>query len=626
MPVTPAPWTAFESVSANKLNTDLYTFIPGNAFTPNGILFHAQRPILSDFVALWTGGSCPANTNTAFSAYTAFNNVNLVDWYNYWDSAAYYGPGADSAGNEAAGTFTPVTLGGQGNVETTQHGGGFYVALGQLVMGACPTAFGGLGIGISNSSVGSGNPAPMLANQLYSNQRDGCAYGLAVIAPAGGGVGVPNQEVYNLGVNCAITTGTSTVNPHAGGGDWSGENSKFQVWWASISNNEVTVAGGPTPPAAFTGSTSVTSTLMNNGVTNTLNFLNQPPLFQATSINSNTIASGTATQVSLTAPGASPFLPQVDTFNGLSGSTYTVPVSGVYLVHGSVAYSSSGSAFNCVAGVQINSTNYWGPAYQQVGAGTGVGATMPAYTALLDLNAGDTVKLMTYNNLSGGAGLNNGAKAPCKLLLQWMGALGVPSTLWNNPDTSYRWAAGTPANQMAATFNQYLTNDLGFLVNRPYLLSTQTTQQTGLVTGAEVTVTTAVGGRVHASNGDNYSGWTSGSSNLYTCQRAGWYLAVGSYIISNLGSGHNTNIIGQAKIPGIAGSGQNSVQYWGQHVPSESASLSPGADFVNVVYLGVGDTIQPQIMVQSTLANFQTSVNQVITGQASTFGLVWLGQ
>ena len=69
MPVNPAQWTADQAVSANKLNTDLYTFVPGNAFTPNGILFHARRPILSEFVVGAEASSVPYSPTSSFASW-----------------------------------------------------------------------------------------------------------------------------------------------------------------------------------------------------------------------------------------------------------------------------------------------------------------------------------------------------------------------------------------------------------------------------------------------------------------------------------------------------------------------------------------------------------------------------
>jgi hypothetical protein len=242
-------------------------------------------------------------------------------------------------------------------------------------------------------------------------------------------------------------------------------------------------------------------------------------------------------------------------------------------------------------------------------------------TRLLDLNAGDTVQLYCYHNKSSSTTLNNGSQAPCRLILQWMGALGTPSTLWANPDPGYRWQAGDP--NLVSDFNTHLVNDLGFLVNRPYLLTYQATAQTGVADNSnQLVVTDSATGQVHASVGDNYSGWTSGSSNQYTCQRAGWYLVVGSFVIAHIGTGATTTSLLASAF--AAGLGYNQANnYDGQQLHTTSGALSPGADVVRVIYMGVSDTISFNMNVSGS--TFNTSVNN-LADQTSHFGLVWLGQ
>jgi len=243
-------------------------------------------------------------------------------------------------------------------------------------------------------------------------------------------------------------------------------------------------------------------------------------------------------------------------------------------------------------------------------------------TRLLDLHAGDTVKLTTQHNKGANASLwNDGSfDTPCRLVLQWMGASGVPSTLWTNPDPGFRWQAGTPGSQLTSLFNARLTNDLNFLVSKPYLLTYQTVAQTALAANTSVRVSVDhLGGRIHNDNGDNYSGWTGSPSYFYTAQRAGWYLVVGDYCTTSTTGG--TAMDTAAQVTQNNGH-QNSPLYWGQHM-HWTTSFFTGATYVNLQYLRVGDTIGPNVQGQPAAGTWATAVSAT---QESNFGLIWLSQ
>lgn len=622
MPLTPPVWIPGQPISAKKLNTDLYSFRAGNAYAPNGILFHAQRPTLCEYIINSSVGGQTASTGGSFIRPGI--SPGLALWNNFWDSSAYYGPGADIGNQTANGQFTPQVPGAKGVFEVTASGGGWYLFGGCLPVSAAATS-GSSGTGIQALS---GAPSLIATSQLSSTTRDNAGFALDLVNPA-------SPTVWNSVAGWeGSTTGTvaSSFVPFSGGtgpvSDWSGEIGRQFAAWSSVETaNGTTVGAGPSVPAAFTSATALTSTLLNTDIVNNLNFLNMPPLLRQSYMLATTIATGTVTTVPLAGTTAGPL---VDTYTGYNSTThvYTVPVSGVYLVHGQVSYTpDAGAAYQLQAGVQINALNLWGPSYQNIGVANGGTGTIGTVTRLLDLNANDTVKLITQHNRGSNTTLWNSGSAPSRLIMQWMGALGTPSTLWTNPDTGFRWQAGTPGSQLPALFNSHIQNDIGFLINKPYLLSYQTvtTGQTAFAanTTGNLIMDTA-SGRVHASTGDNYSGYNTGTG-VYTAVRAGWYLVIGEYKIANNSSAPYP-IVAQVRAPGTGH--QNDPLYWCQHVATDNTAVSTmpaGSTYVNLHYLRVNDTIQPAARVQPANGTNTWGVT-VVSGQESHFELIWLSQ
>lgn len=620
MPVDPTQWVLNQPVSAKKLNTDLYTYTPGNANTPNGVLFHAQKPMWYEYVqecgASQVQGSSVAGTFGPIS--TAGISTVAATWAEVWDSAAYYGAGADAPGNLALGHFIGATLGANGLPEVAPTAsGGWYMIGGNIAWAAATTAPATNGVGVSVNQVTSANP--LLANQLSSTLHDNCAFGLDLLNPN-------NSSNYALG---GYASGSATSQAYHTVGavlasDWTGETTRQFSWWTNVNPaNGSKASVPPVPPSLATSLTTMTSAGLNSTIVNTLNFLNMPPVLRASNGLTTSIASGSNVSVPLngTAFGA-----QLDTFGGLASGVYTVPTDGVYLVHGAVSWvADSSSSYNRQTGVKVGLTGggtlqLLGPAYQTASTANAGSGTISTITRLLDLKQGDTLTLTAGHNK--GSATNLSSTNPTRLIVQWMSALGTPSTLWQNPDPGYRWQAGTPGSQLPALFNQYTVNDLNFLINKPYLLSSQTSAQTGLTAGPTSTNLTNMSatGPVHASVGDNYSGF---ASNKYTAVRAGWYLVV-EELTTATSTSTPYNPCAQVFVAGTGLFQQASDgTSWGQHVATTSGSMNPGATYVNIHYLRVGDSIQPAGFVNLATGNWGTAVP---AGQASSFGLVWMGQ
>lgn len=618
MPVPPSTWAGSAPVTAKQLNTDLYTFTPGNNHTPNGILFHANRPTYITNL-LSAELTAPSSTGGVTQGLVS-ENINF--WCSYLDNSALFGIGCDFPAQSSLGMFLAMVSAAAGTPITTFSTAGFTANNGwYLVTGVIPTKA-TANIGAIGASYFSQQPSGAFndvggAKQAVDTAVNNCSYVLD-IAPAVGSTAI---SAANLGMQlasfAASTSGEPGV-PYAFAGtpqDYSGEGVRMYVSWVSTNVNGSTVSSLPVPHSGYSSASTITSSFLNSttGIQGVLNFLNYPPALRQASAGTVSVPNTTVTQIPITANPETGF--NLDTYSGFgsASSTYTVPVSGVYLCHGLVTWAASSTNSQRLTGLRINSTNFFGPAYQQATNST----TNSSFTQMLDLEAGDTVELVGYQN--------QGATVQVSSLLDWnrlvlvwltsLGGGGSPLT-WTPPDTSFRWQAGTSGSALPALFNSHLTNDLSFLMQRPYLLSSQTTAQTGLTSGNFSAITMgSVGGIVHNSPGDNYGGWNAGSG-YYVAPVNGWYLATCGYVFANPVSTPASFIAGLAQTP----AGTAPVDYY-QHIASRSNTLAPGAEGVGIYYLRAGDTLKPMAQ-QQTGSTWATGTNMV--GQGSHFELCWL--
>lgn len=411
-----------------------------------------------------------------------------------------------------------------------------------------------------------------------------------------------------------------STGPGGGGGGGFGQNpggsgadGQATLTWATASNANYGTPPLPVPATSWPSTTALTANAVNasTGIKDLLNFLANPPLLRAHTTTGQSVPNAAATTLSLG-------ILDVDTYSGWTASTSTwiVPRNGIYLVAGLVPFAASGAGQR-LAGVSVNGTVYWGPACN----GNAAGPVHAAKTQLMSLNAGDLVQLAAYQS-SGGALLTT--TDATRLLCVWLGAPGSPAGLPPPPDVGFRWQSGTPGASLPPLMNTHLAGDLGFLVQRPYLLAYQSAGQAGLTQNVFSNVSLdQVKGIVHGDPADNYSGWASGA---YTAQVPGVYLVAGEYFATSSSSA------GASVIAGIAcstsgGSAPHTTPDWYQHMTTTSAAaLGGGGTVLGLYALQAGETLTPQIQGQSYGATYGTLAGSAAGGTlASHLGIIWMG-
>ena len=310
-----------------------------------------------------------------------------------------------------------------------------------------------------------------------------------------------------------------------------------------------------------------------------------------------------------------------DTYSGFNTSTntYTVAQPGIYLAGALVPYAANGTGIRA-AGISVNGTIHWGPPSN---GGAADLCNVPK-TQLFSLSAGDTVQLATWQS-SGGA-LGTATAAQARLFLVWLCAQGAPASLPNAPDPGFRWQSGTPGVALPGLMTQHLSQDLGFLVQRPYLLAYQSVAQSGLTQNAWSTVVLDQAlGQVHGDAGDNYGGWTAGSSNKYAAVVPGWYLACGEFFATS-SAASGASVIGGIAASTSGGHSPSVTPDWYQHqTATTNATFGGGATVLGLYYLAQGESLTPQIQGQSYTATYGTLVGAASGGQVNShFGAIWI--
>ena len=389
-----------------------------------------------------------------------------------------------------------------------------------------------------------------------------------------------------------------------------------------MSNSQAAGYGSPALPAPYTGPYTSATTVgtsgsddvdLNgaNGIQDPVNFLLNPPLFRGHLLSSQSITNNSAVAVTLGGTA------DVDNYSGWTASTYTVQRAGLYLCHGVVPFAANSTGTRR-CGLKINGgTTYWGPGYAAILAGE----TIATKTQIFSLQANDTVQLICEQNSGGSLALAVGDQA--RIFMTWLCIDGVPSTLWTPPDTSFRWTAGTPGTSLPGLMQTHLANDLNFLVNRPYLMAYQTQAQSGFANDSWNTVTMdTVAGIIHSDNGDNYSGWTSGSSNEYVAQVAGWYLIVAE-VVATYPTTANAQSLRAGILTSTSGgrTPSSSPDRYQELFPSQ-ASWEPQATAIGLYFLEVGESVTPQIYGELYTAT--TWGTQVNTGVVSHIECIWI--
>jgi len=586
VPVAPYTWLLDDYLTASRLNDELYA-ISGQAFAPNGIGFHAAKPVYKAAVEGLSTITFTASTWTPLGQYgTSFDYKFAVQG----DSGGLIGARTDGFNNGCV-TFNRLISGGG------DPGG----------------AVGGLGLVSTFTTVDTGT-GRMVAGLGANGGAAPTTLGTAQVTnashdTAGYAVDIMDLNTITTANNTGWVFSTQTgpdlvVQQH----DGSGATSRVQAHWASVyPSNGATVGSLPSPQTTWTSSSPFTAALMNGsaGIKQLMTMLNMPPVLRVASTASTSTANGTTTTINF--PAAT-----YDTYSGWNSSTdvYTVPLSGLYLVYGSTPWASQ-SAY-ARTGVEINGTDYFGP----IGTAGTSQVIATAKVQVFSLSAGDTIKLVGLQR-SGGT-LN--ATAGSILVALYLGQAEAPSTLPALPDVTYRWAAGTPAASMPGLLNAHLANDLLYLAQKPYVLTYQSSAQSGIANATWTQLVTGqVSGIVHGDAGDPWNGWTSGTSNAWTAPRSGWYLVCQEFFMDT------PTINGGTTIAGLACSQAGLVspdQY--QQMTSSTAFSGGGAAALGYYYLRAGDTIAPQIYSGGTTST--TTATIATAGSDSHFEAVWISE
>lgn len=618
----PCPyWPASTPPGAKTLNIGLYAddgSATGTPGVPTGIFFHANaRPVLLECIQSFVG-SVPGNGETGLNLAAHPGSV----YWNLLDVSGATAAGADIAGERATYQFTAVQPGSAGDGTATP--GGWHLVSHVIPMGTSATQqMVGANLMNNGTSLNSGS------RQAPNNNRDNAPFYLDLQ------LATSADNLQPSVVNWDHTNDTPNVPGSGTGVDaFSGETPRFLTVWAGpVNGSWMAPDNTPALPTPFTnwtaattiGTTSAATVNVNgsHGLADVVNFLSSPPLFRNHNSSGQNIPSTSNTKVTLASSG-------LDTYGGYtpSSSTYTVQRDGIYLAHGVTAWDSlTSDTAQRVTGIAVNGTIYWGPGYMNAPL-TEISSSLPlanilsTKTQIFSLRAGDTVQLWCRQN--SGSDVNTSTGDQCRLILMWLGAPGVPSTLWQPPDTTFRWSAGTPGADLPTLMQAHFANDLGFLVNRPFLLSWQDSGATesGLSQNdwhrVNMNNTTGI---VHGDAGDNYGGF---SGLQYTSQRAGWYLAVAEYF-ATFPTSPPASLVAGFSVPTSGGFSPVRTPDWYQHILMPPANFTPGATAVGLYYLLEGETIQPQAMAQDTGGTWGTAAGTVNGGAVNShFELAWI--
>lgn len=584
MPTDPRTWTDVTDYwTATYANGDLYRY-NGMEFVPNGIQFHANRPVYSSIAALAGVSATSGNWIRAFDS----PGVTLSGIFA--DTGGKYGAFAD---NDNSGNIMMGIAGG-GGLPTSPGGLAMVTGVGPMwpASGGGGLVANGLDLysGITGSTIGGTEQAVLTGVRsapFFLDIIDGNVQRWALWGYNGSG-------------------GTMTPSaPFAR--DGSGYATRLGAHWVSVyPANGHTVTSAPAPVSSWSsGSTINAATLNGNtGIRDVFRYLNMPPLLRAHKTASQSLSASTNNVITL---GGVDY----DTYGGWSTgtATYTVPFDGLYLVHGFVTVGALGAS-TMATGVLINGTAYNGPRMGK----SGLGNTSAIKTQIFSLRAGDTIQL--YANPGAAVSTVTGVYAP-RLIVLNVGSIGTPSPLPTVPNPSYRWTAGTPGD-LSTLFNAHIANDLTFLVQRPYLLSYQSSAQSGIAMSTDTAVTMdTVQGIVHSDSSDNYSGWDS-TNKRYVAPRDGWYLAVEEVFLAQPSLSTTPWVCAELQV--VPGGTYAWDQYQAQFM---SGANFPGATAVGYHYLRAGDTIQPGVI---TVSSSSTTISTAVAATTNShFECVWLG-
>jgi Carbohydrate binding domain len=420
MPITPSTYATNSPITAHQLSQDLYS-IDGSYFNSNGVLFHSNRPMLVEayrqngLVTAAKGGTFNLLGGAANSAFTVL------------DTSALFGSGSDNPGQSATfrsqGAVAPSSSGVLGDI------GGWGLFISFIPLGQFSGTAGTFGVAWFQGNTPTEPLLDIGCMNPPSNVYNNCNFAVDLLqrTPNTGLIqpGVfaqdPAGEKTPLAVNTVSTVG---VTPRFS-----------EIWCGVLNGTGMPVSSVPAPFTAITGLTQISSSTLNTCIGDTFNLLNFPPMLNVESQVTNSISANTVTVVPFT------FTPLLDSYSGYStaSTSYTVPLSGIYFCHANIIFASNFDTGQCVAGIQVNGTNYLGGAYNATpNASQNTGASV---TKVLDLEAGDVVQVVAVTS----AGTSFGSANVSHFILTWMSAIVSGVQHWTPPDvTGFQFLAGTP--------------------------------------------------------------------------------------------------------------------------------------------------------------------------------------
>lgn len=423
-------WQAGDPVTVPRLRADAWNL---------AALFTAGRPVA--VINQPTQQTIPFNTVT-----NIFPNATLLNTWNVAMTPISGTPSAEYFPAPLAGWYLIQGAVGQRNTSTSSVNDRYSWGITTVIngnttttdLGACtapdtpgvPTGY--FGLGNSGAELVELNPGTGDKVAYYAYSSAGSGATLVAENVQIEWVALPSQALPNSGVpvgtvvrnpvpaqmfppgpggtlNASVAAGGSVlaINPIPGlragqviGLDYQ---AGFQaqpvaeaVTVGSVTSGTVTLSGSVSyaHSAGAPVAVPVSAPFLNEQVRDITNFGFYPPILRAYQITSGTQLVGSTsfpTAVQITNLTAT-----VDNFSGFSNNTYTVPVTGTYLVCGIVYFVGTTSPTVWGAAIKAGGTTYWGDVMQS--DTSSVESLAPTVRKLVRLTAGQTIQLFGFQN------------------------------------------------------------------------------------------------------------------------------------------------------------------------------------------------------------------------------------
>jgi hypothetical protein len=406
MPVTPRTWSAGDPVSPTYLNGDLYAYNYADPLCPNGVQFHARKPVYRS-----TAASASSITSGTWEfPFTGQMTAHVIE-----DSCADYGNALDPP---QWGTLQCTLPGTDGNAADT--GGGWFLLSTFIPVGNASTNGVTFEAGFEvNGSLMNGGGQYAGAQATHSSTPWTCD----LVNTLSSDVIVPAAYNGDSATRSTIVNGTGTSTTVY-----------YQGHWATTGGTIVPGQYPPAPKTLWSAGDEWTSAWANGpaGLQDVLEYLNSPPCLRAdTGGGTTNCTNSTATVIAVSTI-------QLDAWGAYNTSTYewSCPADGLYLIYGRICWNPAAGSFQ--ASIRVNGTDYWGPCNH--GAGTLFSTACKAQ--VFSLQAGDTVQLAGYQ--TSGSTLATRSDDRSRLVIAWVSSQGVPGVINSNPYFSQGisgWAA-----------------------------------------------------------------------------------------------------------------------------------------------------------------------------------------